>query len=174
MCRKNLIARIEAVTLKITEQISAAQSLCTSYVGRRNTTADSQEQAVYLGRSTDSQDTSYSGESSIDTTEERDTQENDDENLGERAVDFLARRSKNRLVLLTIIMAEMRRLLLTNRTKTRRSFYYDLKNQTNKSLAPNQQYVDRAVNDVANLLECAPWDLSKNFEYYLIRKDRLD
>lgn len=167
MLRKDLIARIEAVTLKIIEQIANGQSPCVSYVSGRNGTAefDSQERTVYPGHSIDPQeDTAYFSESPVDFAEQRDTRENANENSGRTTVDFAARRSRDKFVLMTMIMAEAHRLLLTNTTKTRRSFYYDLKSPTTERLAPNQRYVDRALNNVASLLECAPWDLSKSVE----------
>ncbi|EFN87858.1 meiotic recombination protein SPO11 [Harpegnathos saltator] len=152
--RKTLIARIEAVTLKIIEQISAGRSPRISYVGGRN--AEESQETAQPGRSVDSQqDMEYLDESPV---EERDARQAD-ENSGRTSVDFAARRSRDKFVLMTMLMAEVHRLLLTNATRTRRSFYYDLKSQMTESLAPNQRYVDRALNDVANLLECAPWDL---------------
>lgn len=60
-----------------------------------------------------------------------------------------------------LMMSEVHHLLLTNTTKTKRSFYYDLKNETTGSLVPDQKYVDRALNNVADLLECSLWDLSE-------------
>ncbi|XP_014478934.1 PREDICTED: meiotic recombination protein SPO11 [Dinoponera quadriceps] len=160
--RNNLIARVEAVTLKIIEQISSGQPPCISYVDGGTITGESgsREEAVHPGRSIDSQqDTEYPGESSLDVAKERDARENADGNSRRINVDFATKRSRDKFVLMTTIMAEVHRLLLTNTTKTRRSFYYDLKSQAIESLAPKQRYVDRALNDVANLLECAPWDL---------------
>ncbi|XP_032666985.1 meiotic recombination protein SPO11 [Odontomachus brunneus] len=160
--REDLIARIEAVTLKIIEQIANGQSPCISYIGGRNSTTEfeSQEETIYPGYSIDSQEnTAYFSESPVDFAEQRDTRENANENSGRTTVNFAARRSRDKFVLMMMIMAETHCLLLTNTTKTKRSFYYDLKNPTTESLAPNQRYIDRALNNVANLLKCAPWDL---------------
>lgn len=78
----------------------------------------------------------------------------------EKTTNF-AIRGRRKFILMMMIMAEAHRLLLTNRTKTRRAFYYNLKTEETENLVPNQAYVDRALNDVAKLLECAPWDLSE-------------
>lgn len=111
-----------------------------------------------------------------DFTEEQDftsiimTDDGDTQNSEKTTVDFAVKSSRNKFVLMIMIIAEAHRLLLTNTTKTRRSLYYDLKNETTDYLVPDQRYVDRALNDVANLLECAPWDLSEFAKYYFIRK----
>lgn len=81
------------------------------------------------------------------------------------SMDFCRKRSKNKLALMMKVMAMSHRLLITNTTITRRSFYYDLKNDIAGILVPTQKYIDLAVYDVAELLDCAPWDLG---EYILI------
>lgn len=169
MSRRNLIARIDDGMEKITERISPGQSSSISYVGRRNTTAelDSQEQAVYPVSSTSTQNMKYFDQSSINFTEKK--RRNTGKKCGKKTVTFMTRRRKDKLALMTMIMAQARNLLLTNRTRTRRSFYYYLKNHT--SLVTNQKRIDSTVNDVSNVLECAPWDLSKTIEYYLITQD---
>lgn len=159
MPRKDLIARIESVTLKIMEQIANGQLPCVSYVsGRNGGEPDSRKGTVYPRRPVDSQtDTAFSGESPIELPRRR----NAGRSSRVTTVDFAARRSRDKFVLMTMIMAEAHHLLLTDTTKTKRSFYYDLKKPTVEGLAPNQRYVDCALNNVADLLECAPWDLSE-------------
>lgn len=75
------------------------------------------------------------------------------------SMDFCRKRSKNKLALMMKVMAMSHRLLITNTTITRRSFYYDLRNDIAGILVPTQKYIDLAVHDVAELLNCAPWDL---------------
>jgi len=104
----------------------------------------------------------------IDFVEEQNIDNRDTQNLEKTTVDFAVKSSRKKFVLMMVIMAEVHHLLLTNTTKTRRAFYYDLKKETTKYLVPIQQYVDRALNDIANLLECAPWNLSELVRYYLI------
>lgn len=171
----DLIARIEAVTLKIIEQISTGQSPRISYSSGRDAAKKFNLREggnVSPGCSTDSlgcstdyrHDTTSFDDSSTET--ERDSREVADGNSGKTTVDFAAKRSRDKFVLMVTIMAEAHRLLLTNTTKTRRSFYYDLKNETTGNLVPHQRHVDRALNDVANLLECAPWDLSESAIFF--------
>ncbi|KAI4481968.1 hypothetical protein M0804_008987 [Polistes exclamans] len=75
------------------------------------------------------------------------------------SMDFYRKRGKNKFALIMKVMAISHKLLIRNTTITRRSFYYDLKNDIANVLAPKQQYVDLAVNNVAEILNCAPWDL---------------
>ncbi|XP_026825237.1 DNA topoisomerase 6 subunit A [Ooceraea biroi] len=171
--RMDLISRIENVTLKIIEQLSTGRPPRISYSSKQSVTVESSlpQENVYPGysQSTDTERDTMSFDSSSDTMsfnspsdfdEEQDTDEEDDTQCsGETTVDFARKRSRNKFTLMAMIMAEAHYLLLTNTTKTRRSFYYDLKNETTEYLVPNQIYVDRALNSVANLLECAPWNL---------------
>ncbi|KYM96353.1 Meiotic recombination protein SPO11 [Cyphomyrmex costatus] len=164
--RKDLIARIEAVTLKIIEQISNGQTPCISYFSGSNVISKSstREENVYPECSVDPhsqvrEETMFFNDTLTDSVEEKNTDNRDIQNSEKTTIDFAVKSSRNKFVLITMIMAEVHHLLLTNTTKTRRAFYYDLKNQTTKYLVPNQRYVDRALNDIANLLKCAPWDL---------------
>lgn len=112
----------------------------------------------------------FSNDTLTDVAEEQDADDVDTpQNSEKTTVDFAIKSSRNKFVLMVMIMAEAHRLLLTNTTRTRRSFYYDLKTETTEYLIPDQRYVDRALNDIANLLECAPWDLSE-FAKYLIKR----
>jgi len=173
--RKDLIARIEAVTLKIIEQISTGQAPCISYFSGQNIISKSSthEENIYTGCSVDSfrEEMMFFNGTLLDFAEEQDANNGDTfQNSEKTTVDFAVKNSRNKFVLMMLTMAEAHRLLLTNTIKTKRSFYYDLKNETTKYLVPNQGYVDRALNDIANLLECAPWDLSEFTKYFLIRK----
>lgn len=163
-----MIARIEAVTSRIIEQISTGRSPCISYCSGRNASAgfNVRDESVRPGCSVDM---TFCGDYSIDSVEERNTaqERNYSEDSGRTTVDFAIKRSRDKFVLMMIIMAEAHRLLLTNTTKTRRSFYYDLKNSTTEYLIPRQKYVDRALNDVADLLRCAPWDLSESIGHFI-------
>lgn len=170
--RKDLIARIEGVALKIMEQISIGRAPYMSYFsGRGVSRSGTREGNVYSECSVDSQrETASSDGTSIDFIEEQDANDGGAENSERTTVDFAVKSSRNKFVLMVTIIAEAHRLLLTNATRTRRSLYYDLKNETTGYLVPDQRYVDRALNDVANLLECAPWDLSEFAESYFIRR----
>lgn len=164
--RKDLIARIEAVTLKIIEQISTGQAPYISYFSGQNVISKSSEENVYRKYSADlRQETMSFNDTLTDFTEDAD--DGNTQNSEKTTVDFAVKSSRHKFVLMLVIIAEAHRLLLTNTTKTRRSFYYDLKNGTTGYLVPDQRYVDRALNNVANLLECAPWDLSE-FAKYII------
>ncbi|XP_018049212.1 PREDICTED: meiotic recombination protein W68 [Atta colombica] len=162
--RNDLIARIEAVTLKIIKQISSEQAPCISYFSGRNDISKLSTHKENLGCSVDPdsqvrEGTMFFNDALIDFVEEQNTDNRDTQNLEKTTVDFAVKSSRKKFVLMMVIMAEVHHLLLTNTTKTRRAFYYDLKKETTKYLVPIQQYVDRALNDIANLLECAPWDL---------------
>lgn len=76
-------------------------------------------------------------------------------------INFATKRGKDKLALTMTVMAAAHRLLIINSTITRRSLYYDLKNDKTLNLVPVQGYLDQAVNRVANLLNCSPWELSK-------------
>lgn len=175
MSRKDLIARIEAVTLKIIEQISSEQAPCISYFSGPNDISKSstRKENIYPGCSVDPdsqvrEKTMFFNDALTDFVEEQDTNNKDTQNLEKTTVDFAVKSSRNKFVLMMVIMAEVHHLLLMNTTKTRRAFYYDLKKETTNYLVSNQRYVDRALNDIANLLECAPWDLSELAKHYLI------
>ncbi|XP_011871069.1 PREDICTED: meiotic recombination protein SPO11 [Vollenhovia emeryi] len=165
--RKNLITRIEAATLKIIEQISRERAPSISYFSGQNIRlkSDTRKKNVYSECSAHSQQTSTSSSDHLsDFAQEKDADNEDtsqnSEKTKRKTVDFAMTRSRNKFVLMVVIMAEAHRLLISNTTKTRRSFYYDLKTKTTTSyLVPDQTYVDRALNEVANLLKCAPWDL---------------
>ena len=164
----NLIERIEAVTLKIIEQISTGQSPQLSYPSGRNITTESSEEDGSLGCSSDFRHDTMSDTYSFDSTEIEESEEQDVElfeNSKKTTVNFVVKRSRDKFVLMILIMSKVHHLLLTNTTKTKRSFYYDLKNDITASLVPDQKFVDRALNSVANLLECAPWDLSEFAKY---------
>lgn len=163
----NLIARIEDVTLKIIEQISTGRSPRISYSSKQSITVESnldQENASQSVCSIDSgKYTMFLDRPSSNLVESQDIDEEEDTQCsGKTTVDFAMKRSRDKFVLMMTVMAEAHYLLLTNTTKTRRSFYYDLKTEEMEHLVPNQKYVDRAVNNVASLLECAPWDLSES------------
>ena len=173
LLRNDLIARIEAVTLKIIKQISSEQAPCISYFSGRNDISKLSIHKENLGCSVDPdsqvrEGTMFFNDALIDFVEEQSTDNRDTQNLEKTTVDFAVKSSRKKFVLMMVIMAEVHHLLLTNTTKTRRAFYYDLKKETTKYLVPIQQYVDRALNDIANLLECAPWNLSELVRYYLI------
>jgi hypothetical protein len=162
----DLIARIEDVTLKMIEQISDGQAPRLSYSSKRSlqTAESSLQQEDAAGCSIDSgRDTMSLDRFSSDPAEE---QSSDEEGAagcsGKTSVDFAMKRSRDKFTLMAMIMAEAHHLLLTNTSKTRRSFYYELKNETTEHLAPDQRYVDRALNSVADLLGCASWDLSES------------
>ncbi|XP_066594322.1 meiotic recombination protein SPO11 [Prorops nasuta] len=74
-------------------------------------------------------------------------------------VDFSSKRSRNKFVLMTIVMAASHRLAISEDTITRRSFYYELKEGPASNLCIKQSAIDASINHVANLLECAPWEL---------------
>lgn len=175
MLRKDLVARIEVITLKIIEQISTGQAPYISYFSGQNIISKysirEENYTEYSQLDDPRQGTMSFNDSLTNFADEQDSGDGDtSQNLEKTTVDFAVKSSRNKFVLMVVIMAEAHRLLLTNTTKTRRSFYYDLKNETTGYLVPDQRYVDRALNDVANLLKCAPWDLSEFVKYCLIRK----
>ncbi|XP_019883212.2 meiotic recombination protein W68 [Camponotus floridanus] len=165
--RMDLIARIETVTLKIIKQISAGQLPCISFCSNRNSATESSLLKKNVGAICQSNLQSnvlpndclfdFIDKQNAENREQR--KENNFQNLKKMIVDFAMKNSRNKFILMMMIMSEAHRLLLTNTTKTKRSFYYDLKNEITKRLMPHQRSIDCAVNSVANLLECAPWDL---------------
>ncbi|XP_072757790.1 meiotic recombination protein W68 [Anoplolepis gracilipes] len=160
--RMDLITRIEAVTLEIIKQISIGQPPCISYCRERNVTTDSslQKENFCAEYSTNLRPNTASNDSLFDyANEHQDTREENHFQNSKKSINFAVKSSRNKFTLMVMIMSEAHRLLLTNTTKTKRSFYYDLKNEIPKKLMPHQRCIDCAVNSVANLLECAPWDL---------------
>ncbi|GAB1868820.1 DNA topoisomerase (ATP-hydrolyzing) [Camponotus japonicus] len=165
--RMDLIARIEAVTLKIIKQISAGQPPCISFCSNRNTAIESslRKKNVDAICQSNLQSNILSNDCLFDFIDKQNAEnreqrkENNFQNSKKMMVDFAMKSSRNKFILMMMIMSKAHRLLLTNTTKTKRSFYYDLKNEITKSLMPHQRSIDCAVNSVANLLECAPWDL---------------
>lgn len=167
----DLIARIEAVTLKIIKQIAAGQPPCISYYNIDRNIAikksSLREKNVRAGCSSSCQLNTISNGSLLNFANKQDTGEKNSSQNSQKTIDFAIKHSRNTLILMVMTMSEAHHLLLTNTTKTKRSFYYDLKNETTKSLMPNQKSIDYALNSVANLLDCAPWDLSEFLKLYL-------
>lgn len=100
-------------------------------------------------------------ENDVNKSDRKTFQFDEDESSMNRinSMDFCRKRSKTKLALMMKVMAMSHRLLITNTTITRRSFYYDLRNDIAGVLVPTQKYIDLAVHDVAEFLNCAPWDL---------------
>nr|XP_003707764.1 PREDICTED: meiotic recombination protein SPO11 [Megachile rotundata] len=146
--RARIIARIESVTSSIIQQICSNQlpSISCSVLKNSN--------------KTDSQTYSQNDSSNF-ASRTPDGEESDEERVDRKVVaNFAASRGKDKFALMMTVMATAHRLLITNTTATRRSLYYDLKNEETSNLVLGQGYVDRAVNCVANLLNCAPWELN--------------
>ncbi|XP_046620501.1 meiotic recombination protein W68 [Neodiprion virginianus] len=75
-------------------------------------------------------------------------------------VDFRRKQSRKNLALLVTLMSHVHKMLINRTSKTRRSLYYELQSERNSArLAKNQRILDNAVNHVASLLECPPWQL---------------
>ncbi|XP_046745804.1 meiotic recombination protein W68 [Diprion similis] len=75
-------------------------------------------------------------------------------------VDFRRKNSRKNLALLVTLMSYVHKMLINRTSKTRRSLYYELQSERNSAgLAKNQRILDTAVNHVASLLECSPWEL---------------
>ena len=149
--RKQLIARIEDVTLTVIEQISSGRLPQISYSLPRNYARTDVEM---IENDPESQFHEEKPERNVEETEGN----------GTRRVtqDFASKRGKDKFALMMTVMATAHRLLITNTTLTRRSLYYDLKNENTSNLVPEQRCLDQAVHHVANLLNCAPWDLSES------------
>lgn len=168
--RMDLIARIEAVALKIIKQISTGQPPCLSYYSNRNIATESslRKENVSAICQSNLRSNVLSNDPLFDSTDKHNMKkENDFQNSKKITVDFAIKCSRNKFILMSMVMSEAHRLLLTNTTKTKRSFYYDLKNEITKNVMPHQKSIDCAVNNVANLLECAPWDLSTFVKLYM-------
>ncbi|XP_043502307.1 meiotic recombination protein SPO11 [Polistes fuscatus] len=133
--KKSLIRRIEYTTLMIIQQICSGQ-FPNEFV---QSNCDTMELLEY--------------ENNVNESDEVESMNTSD------STDFYRKRGKNKFALMMKVMAISHKLLIRNTTITRRSFYYDLKNDIANILAPKQQYVDLAVNNVAEILNCAPWDL---------------
>lgn len=150
LSRKQLIARIEDVTLTVIEQISSGRLPQISYSQPRNYTQ------------TDVEMIENDPESQFHEEPERNVEETERKGTTRVTQDFASKRSKHKFALMMTVMATAHRLLITNTTLTRRSLYYDLKNEKTSNLVPEQRCLDQAVYHVANLLNCAPWDLSES------------
>lgn len=97
---------------------------------------------------------------------ERNTEETETKGTRRVTQDFASKRGKDKFALMMTVMATAHRLLITNTTLTRRSLYYDLKNERTSNLVPEQRCLDQAVHHVANLLNCAPWELSESLLFW--------
>ncbi|XP_053998774.1 meiotic recombination protein W68 [Hylaeus anthracinus] len=153
--RTQLIARIENITSNIIQQICSGRLPQISYSISHNYTSMDPETAV----ENDFSDCALNFTShSFEETEQIDKEctQNDKRTV----IDFARRKSKDKFALIMTVMAAAHRLLITNTTITRRSLYYDLKNEKTLNLAPDQRFVDQAVNHLADLLNCAPWELN--------------
>lgn len=152
--RAQLIARIQNLTLSMIKQICSGQlpriSLSLSH------TSTSMNAQTLGSDSLGSSNFESSIEDSKQINEE--TEEPDKKTV----TDFARSRSKDKFALMMTVMSTAHRLLITNTTITRRSLYYDLKKKKTLNLVPQQRCVDQAVNHVATLLNCAPWELSES------------
>ena len=149
--RKQLIARIEQVTSSVIQQICSGRlPQISNLLSENYTPVDTQTV----------EDDDFESEfheelgQNVDGTERNETR---------TVANFGTKRGKDRFALMMTVMATAHRLLITNSTITRRSLYYDLKNDRTSNLVPEQRYLDQAVHHVANLLNCSPWELSESF-----------
>ncbi|CAK9799161.1 Meiotic recombination protein SPO11 [Anthophora quadrimaculata] len=143
--RKQLVTRIESITLSIIRQICSGRLPQISYSSRNSTDSQTSEENDFQKQF---------HEDSDQITEEF---EQSDERT---VISFARKRGKDKFSLMITVMAAVHRLLITNSCITRRSLYYDLKNEKTSCLVPEQRHLDQAVNQVANLLNCAPWELN--------------
>lgn len=164
--RTQLVARIENVTLNIIQQICSGRLPQISYLTLHNyASTETIEENDLSSRASNFE--SYPFEET-DSVDEMVTQ-----NGQTTTINFSRRKSKDKFALMMTVMAVAHRLLITNTSITRRSLYYDLKNEKTSSLAPEQRYVDQAVNHVADLLNCAPWELSESLYWKKILEFRV-
>lgn len=152
--RARLIARIESVTSSVIQQICSGRLPQISSSLSHNHTATDTQMSLQ-------DDPSNSNLESPSLEEAEEIEEANGPITKKSSTDFAKKGSKDKFALTMTVMATAHHLLLTNTTITRRSLYYDLKNKKTLSLVPEQRYVDQAVNHVANLLNCAPWELSE-------------
>ncbi|XP_076547715.1 meiotic W68 [Osmia lignaria lignaria] len=148
--RARLISRIESVTSTIIQQICSGQLPKISYSEPQN--------FARMDTQTSSQNESSNAE--LRSSSEEQSDEETEPTEKKVVTNFAASRSKEKFALMMTVMATAHRLLITKTTATRRSLYYDLKTEKTSSLSLGQGHVDRAVNHVANLLNCAPWELN--------------
>ncbi|XP_076758419.1 meiotic W68 [Xylocopa sonorina] len=143
MSRKQLITRMENITLIVIQQICSGRLPQISYCLSQNFISFDAEL-----REEDHFELQFSKELVPDRI------------INETVINFANKKSKDKFALMMTVMATSHRLLITNTTITRRSLYYDLKNDKAWNLAPEQRHLDKAVTHVANLLSCAPWELN--------------
>ncbi|XP_043264897.1 meiotic recombination protein SPO11 [Colletes gigas] len=157
--RAQLISRIEEVTSTIIQQICSDRLPQISYSLVHNYTSMETEivEENYFPDCASNVD-SYLLEEATQVEEE--PTQNGVQSGKKTVSNFARRKGKDKFALMMTVMAAAHRLLITNTTVTRRSLYYDLKNENTLNLAPEQRCVDQAVNHVANLLNCAPWELN--------------
>ena len=166
ICRKALIERCEQVVLDIIQSLAAGENPKISYkVGSVQTLIQQSESL-----STDFESTENSTEtpesqnyesykSSSSTTDESQDLERGAQKQ-KTVVNFSYSRSKPKLALMLVILAKIHLLLINGRTETRRSLYYELKsNEETLKIVKSQRQIDRLVNHLANLLDCAPWEM---------------
>ncbi|XP_033348911.1 meiotic recombination protein W68 [Bombus vosnesenskii] len=146
--RKQLVARIENITSSIIQQICSGRLPQISYSSARNYATV---------------DTHTAEDNDLESEFHEEPDQNSEEikrNEIRTVINFATKRGKDKFALTMTVMAAAHRLLIINSTITRRSLYYDLKNDKTLNLVPEQGYLDQAVNHVANLLNCSPWELN--------------
>ncbi|KAF3420677.1 hypothetical protein E2986_02238 [Frieseomelitta varia] len=144
--RKQLIARIEQVTSSVIQQICSGRlPQISNSLSENCTPVDTQQDDDFVSEFHEEPGQNFDG------TERKETG---------TVANFGTKRGKDRFALMMIVMATAHRLLITNSTITRRSLYYNLKNDRTSNLVPEQRYLDQAVHHVANLLNCSPWELN--------------
>lgn len=158
--RARLIARIESVTSSVIQQICSGRLPKISSSLSHNRTATDTQMPLEDDPSASNLESQYPEEA-------EEIEEANEPITKKSSTDFVKKGSKGKFALTMTVMATAHHLLLTNTTITRRSLYYDLKNKKTLNLVPEQRCVDQAVNRVANLLNCAPWELSECLSYFL-------
>ncbi|XP_076669899.1 meiotic W68 isoform X2 [Andrena cerasifolii] len=148
--RARLIAGIESVTSSVIQQICSGRLPQISSPLSHNRTATDTQLSLEDDPSA----------SNLESQSLEEIEETNEPVAKKSSTDFAKKGCKDKFALTMTVMAAAHHLLLTNTTITRRSLYYDLKNKKTSSLVPEQRYVDQAVNHVANLLNCAPWELN--------------
>ncbi|KOC62684.1 Meiotic recombination protein SPO11 [Habropoda laboriosa] len=146
--RTQLVARIESITFSIIQQICSGRLPKISYSSSQNYASTGTQTTEEINFE------SQFPEDSEQITEESEQHER------KSVISFARKRGKDKFALMITVMAAAHRLLITNSSITRRSLYYDLKKEKTSNLVPEQRNLDQAVNHVANLLNCAPWELN--------------
>ncbi|XP_014213397.1 meiotic recombination protein SPO11-1 [Copidosoma floridanum] len=149
--RCELIRRIESITQSLVLSLSRGEKPKITYDD---------------GRESGWTNTSNSISTSNSFTQNADNQISTSSERRLKTIRFSGNQGRQRLAIIMRIFQHVHTNLIANLVKTdddfyhtRRAFFYSLKNEHIKRFVKKQDRVLRAINEVAMILQCGPWDI---------------